>query len=378
MKAAGASRSTPGVSSYAAPRKTDIASDAVRLATTRLASPHRGGGRSRKPAADKAKAAPAKAAPAKTAPAKAAPAKAAPVKAAPAEAGAAKAGQAPQATRPDPPPEDPDANELTEYMQQMNMKMTEDAGELGVTSSGAAKARPAGRPPPEPPPPPPPPQPLPPPPPPPPALWTVDDEVKAIFDAFDVDRNGCLSSRELRVALKRLGLAVTTDEAKRYLHDYDFDASRGLDLHEFAAVAAKLKALAARRKGGGLDHAALMRDYKKDRQRAAAAGATATGGGGSLRWRVALPAEMESSVFEGTAGARAAELEELLVTLGRKPGGGAAAAPTVEEVVRKAFDEYDVDCNGGPARANSAAREGRLAACSPRRAPGRAVPRRRG
>ena len=202
--------------------------------------------------------------------------------------------------------------------------------------------------------------------------------MKATFDAFDVDHNGCLSSRELRVALKRLGLAVTTDEAKRYLHDYDFDASRGLDLHEFAAVAAKLKALAARRKGGGLDHAALMRDYKKDRQRAAAAGATATGGGGSLRWRVALPAEMESSVFEGTAGARAAELEELLVTLGRKPGGAAAAAPTVEEVVRKAFDEYDVDCNGGRARANSAAREGRLAACSPRGGPGRAVPRLRG
>ena len=55
------------------------------------------------------------------------------------------------------------------------------------------------------------------------------DRVRATFRKFDVDANGKLSVRELRAALKQLGVEATAEEAGAILREMKSDpAARAL------------------------------------------------------------------------------------------------------------------------------------------------------
>jgi len=66
-------------------------------------------------------------------------------------------------------------------------------------------------------------------------------EAAAIFEEFDCDASGALSSRELRKALKKLGLQLTSEQAVAVLQEYDADSSRSLDPEEFNNLVARLR-----------------------------------------------------------------------------------------------------------------------------------------
>ena len=68
----------------------------------------------------------------------------------------------------------------------------------------------------------------------------VGDLVREVFAEFDVDGGGALSCRELRQALRRLGLELTGAQAVAILREYDADGSRSLSADEFAALVARL------------------------------------------------------------------------------------------------------------------------------------------
>lgn len=64
----------------------------------------------------------------------------------------------------------------------------------------------------------------------------VADRVRAVFRKFDIDNNGKLSVRELKAALKQLGVEASTDEAAAILRRYDSDHSHSLDIDEFTRL----------------------------------------------------------------------------------------------------------------------------------------------
>ena len=67
------------------------------------------------------------------------------------------------------------------------------------------------------------------------------DLVREVFAEFDVDGGGALSCRELRKALRALGLELTGAQAVAILKEYDADGSRSLSADEFAALVARLR-----------------------------------------------------------------------------------------------------------------------------------------
>ena len=69
----------------------------------------------------------------------------------------------------------------------------------------------------------------------------VRDLVRQVFTEFDVDGGGALSCRELRKALRALGLELTGAQAVAILKEYDADGSRSLSADEFAALVARLR-----------------------------------------------------------------------------------------------------------------------------------------
>ena len=71
------------------------------------------------------------------------------------------------------------------------------------------------------------------------------DLVREVFAEFDVDGGGALSCRELRKALRALGLELTGAQAVAILKEYDADGSRSLSADEFAALVARLREPAA-------------------------------------------------------------------------------------------------------------------------------------
>ena len=177
--------------------------------------------------------------------------------------------------------------------------------------------------------------------------------MEKIFRQFDVDHNGVLSSRELRTALKRLDLMVTNDEAKVILKDYDSDRSRGLDLQEFASVAAKMRSLKAKH-GAVIDRQGLMAAYKRDHRKQASARRQ---NGPAPTWfqHVPGPDTTESCFFEGKDQLRAKELEALIRSLSSSKKGGASTALTAATAGAPAavtidtaaiFEEFDCDASG--------------------------------
>ena len=76
--------------------------------------------------------------------------------------------------------------------------------------------------------------------------WS-DSDVRAAFRRFDANNSGKLDYKELRAALRGLGVDVDEREAVRVLQDYDEDCNGLMDLREFSRLVRQLQP----RRGGG-------------------------------------------------------------------------------------------------------------------------------
>ncbi|EOD36304.1 hypothetical protein EMIHUDRAFT_70822, partial [Emiliania huxleyi CCMP1516] len=65
----------------------------------------------------------------------------------------------------------------------------------------------------------------------------VTDPIRRAFEALDRDHSGSLDSRELRSALRKLGLTeVDADATKAIMRKYDTDKGGRIELVEFASL----------------------------------------------------------------------------------------------------------------------------------------------
>ncbi|KAJ1618263.1 hypothetical protein T492DRAFT_1093992 [Pavlovales sp. CCMP2436] len=69
-----------------------------------------------------------------------------------------------------------------------------------------------------------------------------DGTARAAFTAFDRDRNGLISSRELRAALRAAGADVSDSQSLALIREADLNSDGRLSLAEFERLAGKLPA----------------------------------------------------------------------------------------------------------------------------------------
>mmetsp|Transcript_20812 Transcript_20812/g.53106 ORF Transcript_20812/g.53106 Transcript_20812/m.53106 type:complete len:565 (-) Transcript_20812:409-2103(-) len=69
-----------------------------------------------------------------------------------------------------------------------------------------------------------------------------------VFEQFDVDRSGFISTAELRIALSKLGVQMSHPETADLLHKYDADKSGTIEFSEFRQLAEELPSLVGREK----------------------------------------------------------------------------------------------------------------------------------
>merc|ERR1739848_842144 len=63
----------------------------------------------------------------------------------------------------------------------------------------------------------------------------TDDQIQEIreaFDLFDTDGSGTIDAKELKVAMRALGLDAKKDEIRRMINDIDKDGSGTIDFNE--------------------------------------------------------------------------------------------------------------------------------------------------
>merc|ERR1719181_735538 len=58
-------------------------------------------------------------------------------------------------------------------------------------------------------------------------------EIQEAFNIFDVDQSGSIDYRELKAAMKALGVVVKKDELKKMITDVDADGSGSVEFPEF-------------------------------------------------------------------------------------------------------------------------------------------------
>ena len=70
-----------------------------------------------------------------------------------------------------------------------------------------------------------------------------------VFAQFDRDCSGAIDARELRDALRKLGVDMTVPDAQEMLDKYDADKSGTIELNEFRKLAEDLPSLIGGRHG---------------------------------------------------------------------------------------------------------------------------------
>ncbi|ONK61344.1 uncharacterized protein A4U43_C08F28890 [Asparagus officinalis] len=61
----------------------------------------------------------------------------------------------------------------------------------------------------------------------------VESELKDAFDAYDLDRNGLISAKELQMALRKLGDRCGVEDCERMIRSVDGDKDGCVDFGEF-------------------------------------------------------------------------------------------------------------------------------------------------
>merc|ERR1712010_273423 len=64
----------------------------------------------------------------------------------------------------------------------------------------------------------------------------TDDQIQEIreaFDLFDTDGSGTIDAKELKVAMRALGIEPKKEEIKKMISDIDKDGSGTIDFNEF-------------------------------------------------------------------------------------------------------------------------------------------------
>ena len=64
-------------------------------------------------------------------------------------------------------------------------------------------------------------------------------EIKDAFDLFDTSGSGTIEPKELKVALRALGLEPTKEDIQALVEENDKDHSGTIDFHEFLAIMMK-------------------------------------------------------------------------------------------------------------------------------------------
>ena len=62
------------------------------------------------------------------------------------------------------------------------------------------------------------------------------EEIKEAFNLFDADGSGSIDYRELKAAMKALGIKVNKEELKKMVTDVDADGSGSVEFDEFLAM----------------------------------------------------------------------------------------------------------------------------------------------
>ena len=62
------------------------------------------------------------------------------------------------------------------------------------------------------------------------------EEIKEAFDLFDVDHSGSIDYKELKAAMKALGVKVDKNELRKMIQDVDADNSGSVELPEFITM----------------------------------------------------------------------------------------------------------------------------------------------
>ncbi|KAL3874526.1 hypothetical protein ACJMK2_037531 [Sinanodonta woodiana] len=69
-------------------------------------------------------------------------------------------------------------------------------------------------------------------------------ELKEAFNVFDKDGDGCISAKELNLAMRSLGQKPTESEIQEMIKEVDVDGNGNIDFHEFLdMMGRKLKAV---------------------------------------------------------------------------------------------------------------------------------------
>lgn len=61
-------------------------------------------------------------------------------------------------------------------------------------------------------------------------------EIKEVFDIYDLDKNGRISERELHVVMKKLGEKCSLSDCRRMISSVDRDGDGEVDFDEFKAM----------------------------------------------------------------------------------------------------------------------------------------------